>query len=138
MERDPYAYQYPLADAYTAHIVTAGKGHLLLATTPDRFLQNFRSVYQHGDSLTLEPHLFPHLPKDVLDTTTTWDAMTRKYPKWNWMGTIQVETDDLMRFTVDEPVATPMTVGATRAALRQIDRRASQKTLMSHMTPWKA
>ena len=138
----PYAYEYPITDAYVEMVV---KREQLLPVTTDRFLQNFYSVYQHGDSLTIDPHVFPRLPKDVLESATQWDAFTRKHPKWNWMGTAHDE-DDLeysSRFSVKNPPLTvrdpPLTVTAAKSAQRQSERRSSHQTLMTYMAKpsWK-
>jgi len=120
-----YAYMNSIADVYVDGFATLScrfpRPHA------DRYLYNSRSVYQHGDTVIIEPHLFPHLPDVVrTDAVSSWDVFNRKLPPWNWMGNGRQETtsEDFSRFIE------PDVVVSTRVMSRKTPRRRSQ-------VPWK-
>jgi hypothetical protein len=114
----------PIADAYLDGF--ASSTSRFPPPPADRYLYNSRSVYQHGDTLIIEPHLFPNLPEAVrTDAAASWDIFNRKLPAWNWMNEgHQEKPEDFTRF-ID-----PDHVVSTKVMSRKTPRRHSQ-------APWK-
>jgi len=127
----------PIADVYVDGFATLScrfpRPHA------DRYLYNSRSVYQHGDTVIIEPHLFPHLPDAVrTDAVSSWDVFNRKLPPWNWMGNGRQETtnEDFSRFIEPDVVVSTRVGGATRVA--SLTRVMSRKTPRRRsQAPWK-